>query len=506
LLKAPIKASAMFKRLDCITYPVAVPGWRWIDQHTAVKDGAPDGKGIYYTLSWARKEYPGVSVPSNKMERDCGKRYLGGDKMDCPRVPSPSRIRGEYVRVCSKEHLEAGAAAKRKKIPPEVRDGSGRALLTLSQIRQEFGIKSTSYFVQYWSERDSRLRPGEKVLCPIPIPNPLPHGRSVVEGFVKDHIQTILRGEERAPTGYRMKVPRGRNPRNHCKKLLKEFLAKGPAPREAVLEWAKAAGIPQWRLYLAAQDLKVRQQRGPRKGYWALPSHKFPEPPDQEVINFLKTILSKGPMPSWEVQERARKKGISRKRLSRGRPDDVLVSQQQGSGVSYWHLREHALPPGNSPERTQLLDLLRGRGPMPIGELANATKKSPKIAEQLLRKLRAAGVVRLSGGKYEVVADGPPRPEAMPCRTADPVATSPSAPSDGASARDANRHRGRGRPKGSTDSEVAKRKANMLEAWDRGDFGANKAAAGRAFGFHRPDASKYIAEHEREKRRNNSRA
>jgi hypothetical protein len=51
---------------------------------------------------------------------------------------------------------------------------------------------------------------------------------------------------------------------------------------------------------------------------------------------------------------------------------------------------------------------------------------------------------------------------------------------------------------------VAKKKKEMLEAWDRGTFGTNKAAAARAFGFHRPDVSKLIAEHESQKRRNNA--
>jgi hypothetical protein len=57
----------------------------------------------------------------------------------------------------------------------------------------------------------------------------------------------------------------------------------------------------------------------------------------------------------------------------------------------------------------------------------------------------------------------------------------------------------RGRQKGWRDEEVANRKQKMLEAWDRGDFGKNKAAAARAYNFHRPDASKWIREHQRSK-------
>jgi hypothetical protein len=56
----------------------------------------------------------------------------------------------------------------------------------------------------------------------------------------------------------------------------------------------------------------------------------------------------------------------------------------------------------------------------------------------------------------------------------------------------------RGRPKG-RDPEVIRREKAMLAAWDRGEFGTNKAAAGRAFKFHRQDATKLINAHERKK-------
>jgi hypothetical protein len=55
--------------------------------------------------------------------------------------------------------------------------------------------------------------------------------------------------------------------------------------------------------------------------------------------------------------------------------------------------------------------------------------------------------------------------------------------------------RGPGRPTGSIKPQVAEDKQKMLEAWDRGEF-PSKAAAARAYGFHRPDVSKWIKEHE----------
>jgi hypothetical protein len=61
----------------------------------------------------------------------------------------------------------------------------------------------------------------------------------------------------------------------------------------------------------------------------------------------------------------------------------------------------------------------------------------------------------------------------------------------------------RGRSKGHT-HEWKDRRDAMLKDWDAELFGDNKAAAARAYGFHRPDASKIIKEHEQRKRRNNS--
>ena len=54
-----------------------------------------------------------------------------------------------------------------------------------------------------------------------------------------------------------------------------------------------------------------------------------------------------------------------------------------------------------------------------------------------------------------------------------------------------------GRPRGTGDPDVARRKREMLEAWDRGEYGGNKSRAGRAHGFCRADATKYINKHMR---------
>src|SRR5262249_6012783 len=55
----------------------------------------------------------------------------------------------------------------------------------------------------------------------------------------------------------------------------------------------------------------------------------------------------------------------------------------------------------------------------------------------------------------------------------------------------------RGRPKGET-PDVSRRKKEMIQAWDRGEY-ETKAEAGRAHGFQRSDAAKIIKAHERKK-------
>src|SRR5262249_45115232 len=53
-----------------------------------------------------------------------------------------------------------------------------------------------------------------------------------------------------------------------------------------------------------------------------------------------------------------------------------------------------------------------------------------------------------------------------------------------------------GRPKGPIDPQVADRKKRMVAAWGGQELGENKAAYGRAYGFHRADATRYINQHE----------
>jgi hypothetical protein len=62
-------------------------------------------------------------------------------------------------------------------------------------------------------------------------------------------------------------------------------------------------------------------------------------------------------------------------------------------------------------------------------------------------------------------------------------------------------NRAPGRPKGSIDPEVLKRKQDMLEAWEKGDFDT-KADAARAHEFDRANTSRLITEFEAARKRN----
>src|SRR5262249_5808389 len=112
------------------------------------------------------------------------------------------------------------------------------------------------------------------------------------------------------------------------------------------------------------------------------------------------------------------------------------------------------------------------------------TKSIPRAGNRSRRKVCG---IREEDIAAIVAKRGAPMPPPSPVSESEPLGT-------------AERQKGkRGRPPNSTDPEVARRKQEMLDAWDRGDFGSNKAAAGRAFDFHRSDASKIINDHERSK-------
>jgi hypothetical protein len=80
--------------------------------------------------------------------------------------------------------------------------------------------------------------------------------------------------------------------------------------------------------------------------------------------------------------------------------------------------------------------------------------------------------------------------------TAPPATSaSPASPDNGTAdqSRPAPRSK-RGRKRGWRDPDVARRKKEMLDAWDQCEY-TSKANAGAAFGFHKSDATKLINQH-----------
>jgi hypothetical protein len=91
----------------------------------------------------------------------------------------------------------------------------------------------------------------------------------------------------------------------------------------------------------------------------------------------------------------------------------------------------------------------------------------------------------------------PPDPKTKPTG---PVENEPPSARQNAKVNVAPKSKGRrGRKKGSFDLSVANRKKEMLEAWDRNEFGNNKAKAASAFGFEQSNGTKIINAHERSK-------
>jgi hypothetical protein len=162
------------------------------------------------------------------------------------------------------------------------------------------------------------------------------------------------------------------------------------------------------------------------------------EETNEKALRILKNILANGPLPSNQVRALASEKGLTRNRLDWARERLHVKAIKVGKGKTH---RSWCLP---------------GQRP-------------PKLPEVMMRQ-------------QEVVAR-PPTQESN--ERVDAMTEKPKPP--------------RGRPRGTADPEVANRKREMLESWDRRDFGTNKAETGRAYDFDRSDATKLINEHDAEK-------
>jgi hypothetical protein len=188
-----------------------------------------------------------------------------------------------------------------------------------------------------------------------------------------------------------------------------------------------------------------------------------------------------------------------------------LVVTRTGSNSFFWHLPAVEKPVEKTrPELAkEYLEKLLEEGPLLQAEILAGASEAGFGSWLIYEARQAAGVLSRRFGPM-----GTPEQYAVwYLEGQDPQSAAPiTGPTRGSSTRAANeetaepdrpvqavRRKHPGRPVGSIDEDVANRKREMLEAWDRDEFQGNKAEAGRSHGFHRSDATKIINEHERAK-------
>ncbi len=176
-----------------------------------------------------------------------------------------------------------------------------------------------------------------------------------------------------------------------------------------------------------------------------------------------------------------------------------------GRGECYWHKPTVEPPPRAGDLAKKWLIEQLSQGAMWASDIAARAEEAGHSIFCLYLVREEAGV-RFTRRKWFLEGMDPDEmsPPRAPKATAHPGPSpaGPAEPRTTDSQEPQERRRRRGRPKGYRDPDVAERKEQMLEAWDRGDFGTNKAAAGRAFKFHRQDATNIINAHEAEKCQN----
>jgi hypothetical protein len=190
----------------------------------------------------------------------------------------------------------------------------------------------------------------------------------------------------------------------------------------------------------------------------------------KEVRRLLANIRQ---IPARELLSHMRTLGIPRRRAYR-------VFDKAGARLRRLAGHQHAY-----------ISELRSSPPLDARELLNnILAHGPVVAAEGRRQVREAGVsnraLRLAMRALGVKAH---RHGSGQCKRGEPwywclpgQETPPNPP-----------RKRRGRPKGETE-EVARRKKEMLEAWDRGEF-QTKKEAGEKYGFDKSDATRYINEH-----------
>jgi hypothetical protein len=219
------------------------------------------------------------------------------------------------------------------------------------------------------------------------------------------------------------------------------------------------------------------------------------------VKKLLAEALHKGPLEKSEGQRLAREKRISRRQLRRAARSLKIRFCVVGVGADrmcYWCLPGQAPPPLiHAPARNKAAEFLRAalaNGAQPLQKLLKLARQKGINRAVLFQAKDALGVIseRHQSAVWKLLGTAQTRPAAPETEANQQKMSASAVESPPAKRR-------RGRPKGTTDPQVAKRTKDMLDAWDRGEFNANKSAAGRAYGFDPADANRLINAHERGK-------
>jgi hypothetical protein len=326
---------------------------------------------------------------------------------------------------------------------------AGNDEITTDELCEEFGVSKN--FCHYWAHKPSRLRhDGSPALRSRPFAN-----------------ETPLRGRGRRMTRYR---------REDALAILAGKESEHPCAGKS-----------------AATRPKVRT--------------------DVEVRKIIKDVLTqKGPLNSSEMRKLAGEKRISWERFRRVVKSMKMrheircekVGNRQNQDCYYCLPRQEPPRLKHRPELQRhiafLQEILADGRKHPKREILKAAKERGITEWQLYVAMPHAGVVREreASGRVRCATWRLRNPPQNGHRTIPRSEWQSPAP-NGEPTSPPEKPRGRrGRPKG-RDPEVLKREKEMLAAWDRGEFGFNKSAAGRAFNFHRQDATRIINAHERRK-------
>jgi hypothetical protein len=322
---------------------------RWIDEHTY-----EDEQGErWLTLLGARDKYlKDLSVLSaiyGWIEHGC--RFL--DNGRAPRhqhvPPDSPRNRDEVMVVAKQDILTIRERCQTERTYRPPRDERG-TWLTDTEIRREFRV--SAMFCRYWRDKESRIRPSERALRSTDkFRNAVREqtGPVTILRYLREDVERILKGEESASPGSGRPANRKlRRKAGDCeaKKLLKALLRK-PRTSTYVYGLAKERGICRSRVRRARTALRVRAVPMGRSGpwLWYLPGKGRPLTKAEKATEFLKKLLTDGPLLSGEVRERAREKGIQHRHLLQAAESLRIIFRPAPARGPKWWCRRGQKPP-----------------------------------------------------------------------------------------------------------------------------------------------------------------